>query len=61
MNDLFILDCQIISFIVSFNLFWKVYISSISLFTEFDKVFKIKLISSLDFCTKKNANQILAY
>lgn len=53
MNFLFIIDCQVISLIASFNLFWKVYISSISLFTEFDKVFKIKLISSLDFCTKK--------
>lgn len=53
MNFLFIIDCQVISLIASFNLFWKVYISSISLFTEFDKVFKIKIISSLDFCTKK--------
>lgn len=53
MNFLFIIDCQVISFIASFNLFWKVYISSISLFTEFDKVFKIKLISSLDFLYKK--------
>lgn len=43
-----IIDCFIQSVLESLY-----YNNSISLFTEFDKVFKIKLISSLDFCTKK--------